>query len=35
LTEGETHVPAKNDEKGGKVYMKIRDAIGTDAWAVF
>jgi len=35
LTEGETHVPDTVSTKGGKFYMKIRDAIGTDAWACF
>jgi len=35
LTEGETHVPATVEEKGGRLYMKIRDFIGTDAWAIF
>jgi len=35
LTEGETHVPDTLETKSGQFYMKMRDNIGSDAWAVF
>jgi fatty acid desaturase len=35
LDEGETHVPARKDAPGGKAYMKIKELIGADAFAIF
>jgi omega-6 fatty acid desaturase (delta-12 desaturase) len=35
MTEGESHVPEKCESKGGEIYMKMRDSLGTDGWALF
>lgn len=34
LTEGESHVPDTIENPSGKSKMKLRDAIGPDAWAI-
>mmetsp|Transcript_25865 Transcript_25865/g.22791 ORF Transcript_25865/g.22791 Transcript_25865/m.22791 type:complete len:369 (-) Transcript_25865:91-1197(-) len=35
LEDGETHVPSRADTSSGKKYMKLRDMIGDDAFAIF
>lgn len=35
VDEGETHVPVKAETKGGKIYLKLKDAIGEDAFALY
>jgi omega-6 fatty acid desaturase (delta-12 desaturase) len=35
VTEGESHVPNQIDSKAGKLYMKFRDSVGVDAWAIY
>lgn len=35
IDEGETHVPTKNTTSGGQTYLKLKDAIGEDAFAFF
>jgi len=35
MTEGESHVPDTVETKSGQFWMKVRDAIGTDAWAFY
>jgi len=35
MDEGETHVPNKSESAGGKTYLKMKDAIGEDAFALY
>jgi len=35
IDEGETHVPNKKESAGGQTYLKMKDAIGEDAFALY